>query len=43
MCLHIHRQKLCGQKLPVNLKPHCHTYTKNPQGTHHSLTHTGVK
>ena len=35
LCIHIHRQKLLGKKLPVNLKPHCHTYTqKNIPKTH---------
>ena len=32
------------KKLPINIKPHCHTYRKNPQDTHtHTHTHTEKK
>ena len=33
MRIHTRRQKI-RKKVPVNLKPHCHTYTKNLQDTH---------
>ena len=39
MCIHLHRQKLLGKKLPVNLKPHCHTYTQKKNSLRDTLTH----
>ena len=41
MCIYTHQQKLLGKKLPVNFKPHYHTYTHKKIPKTHTHTHRG--